>query len=366
LGACKQRSTASGALGADDANGTDDANVTVDQNVLLQYDNPTGDFVSLAPKQHADTIFLVGDVVNQRDLEDCWFLSSKIAYEFDLEVLGHGTPISLDHLYTELYRSWLGDYVQGNDPTGMDTGGDEFVFDAFMAKHGFMPMNALDHGHNNQQWLAFDKKIQKEADSLKDQYANADDAKKAKVLAKASTWLEDFFTKNQIGPIPDTFDFESQKGISPVDFLTYTGIDQGTTNSYVNRQDLADTYTKAAPDGHVYEFKSRADIEAMIKASIDSGHALRTALNWSWSRIDETSANVPGVVNVKHGTGTHESVPHEVLTVGYRMDGDKMIAVKIQNSWGKDSGDQGYYYFDMAGFWDFFRAISVRSYPSRN
>ena len=372
--ACK--TTTAGSLVKADGSATN-PNVVVHQNALLQYENPLAMTKELTPVKVEDAslpydVPKAGEVVNQRSLEDCWFLASKVAYEYDLATLGHPMPLALDHLYYNLFTDWLPSYVAGTFATGIDTGGDEFLFDDFMMNHGLMPYTAMKQ-LKTQVWVRIDREVTKQAEKFKAKYdAAADDAAHGAVVEEAKQWLAAYFAKNLLQPVPETFAFAGQQGLSAKDFVAVTGLDKGETHSYVDNAVNAEKYTAALTNGHRYEQKSRAELKQMIRDNINAGKALRTAVNWSWSRIndgskmvneDPQSSGIKGIVNSLHYTGTHESVPHEVLIVGYRDEGNDMVAVKIQNSWGHTAGNNGAFYFDMNEFWDFFRDLSVRTYP---
>ena len=50
---------------------------------------------------------------------------------------------------------------------------------------------------------------------------------------------------------------------------------------------------------------------------------------------------------------------HAVLVTGYEVDFQgKIVGLKIQNSWGKEAGDGGFFYMSSQFLWKFFQSLS--------
>lgn len=268
-------------------------------------------------------------VLNQGRNGNCWLFAYAGMAEAEIARLsGRRIPISLSHLVRQDLRQEAWDYLHQRT-SDINIGDFPSKGDYLAREYGLVPESVWKSTKDPKDWPLEDwaNHVEQLADSKR--HLGNDEA--WKVISK--------FIDEQTGVEPKTFDFEGAT-YTPKEFAKKF-LDVGNSNGrdfFVNLTRKSEHRSTYCKNGVCY---SQMEGEQQATKFLDGGSTVIFSYDFPRAMHDSQKGMIRdmGLTPTSGFDGRHA-----VLVTGYIKDLDgRVIAWKIQNSWGTDRGVQGVY-----------------------
>lgn len=293
------------------------------------------------------------DSVDRQCGGTCWLYSRIVETENRLSTNSRiNMDLSPDYLIMHMLRERFISFIaKGNNakPPSLK-GARADYFASLIRENGLMPKTAWPAGIV--EWKKLAPELELKARNIHDVYLRTAEEQRHALLEKAGR-LFDIFIQNRIGTIPPTF-FANGKEVSPLQFFAEQAelAAKRVVTYGSNETVIKNLHRNAFHDARI---ETPEAMMARIKKRIDRNEVVPMGMFWR-GRIIVSRGLLHEGQNFQKGDpstqaadldGKGEHGRHAVVVVGYRLNAEeKIIALKIRNSWGDKHGLDGYDYID--------------------
>jgi bleomycin hydrolase len=326
-------------------------------------------------------------IKDQCDSGSCWVHAPVEKYEIELSArLGQAVELSTDYLYYRYLNDEFKRVLTTNNPSLAEVreGGFSSMVPRLIEEYGLMPklddndINFLSQTNFSQ----LEEKLQLIYEEFNIELYNFSSPKEAKRVYgdKIDALMNEYYRI----PKKISFEFNGRK-YNPRTFSREYFSDFMHTD-YVQVKPLGSVKEIRSikkefrfPDGklevikHPIELKSFGEINSIVRESLDEGKAVPVSFiwptGWSFNQFGENINYIDSQTGRARAPADFESItplifnqgaPHAVLIVGYELDeAGKICTYKVLNSWGKNSGENGFYHVEKNFFKHFFMSLDL-------